>query len=223
MIEIIQRGQPAAAQSLHEMHRLRKIIFKDRMKWDVNITKDGLEIDNYDINGTIYILARNEKGQIVGCWRAMPTSGPSMIREIWPQFLDSLPMPYSDNVWEVSRFGVHSFGEKGTEFTVISSMISSLIQTALFTNITHIYTLYNKAIGRTIKQVGWVPDTVSDELPVDGVPTVIARFPMTYAALRAVQDKSGVRSLIYYDDLPPILRSRIYQDNQIQRKATVYA
>lgn len=49
MIEIIQAGQSGKTESLIEMHRVRKFIFKDRMGWDVDISDDGLEIDNYEV------------------------------------------------------------------------------------------------------------------------------------------------------------------------------
>lgn len=77
MIEIIQAGQAGKTKSLIEMHRVRKLIFKDRMGWDIDITKDGLEIDDFDLPETVYILVRDDKGRVAGVWRMLPTTSPS--------------------------------------------------------------------------------------------------------------------------------------------------
>ena len=109
MIEVIQAGQYGKTQSLVEMHRVRKLIFKDRMGWDIDITEDGLDIDNYDLPQTVYILYRDKKNRICGVWRLVPTNGPTMIRDIWPEFLNDIDLPSSPNIWETSRFGVYTY------------------------------------------------------------------------------------------------------------------
>lgn len=98
MIEIIQAGQAGKTSSLIEMHKVRKLIFKDRMGWNIDITKDGLDIDDFDLPETVYFLVRDDKDRIAGVWRMLPTTSPSMIRKIWPDFLKEFPMPIDRNV-----------------------------------------------------------------------------------------------------------------------------
>ncbi|HEX2549434.1 MAG TPA: acyl-homoserine-lactone synthase, partial [Gammaproteobacteria bacterium] len=106
MIHIVQAGQAGKTKYLIDMHRVRTKIFRDRMGWNVDINKMGLEIDEYDLPETVYILSTDKNDKVVGVWRFLPTTSPSMIRNIWPQYLKTLPIPYSVSMCETSRFGV---------------------------------------------------------------------------------------------------------------------
>src|SRR5262245_39506130 len=106
MIEIVQTGQSGKTPLLFDMHRLRKRVFKDRMDWNVSITPGGLEVDSFDLPDTVYILALSKDRRVIGSWRILPTSGPTMVGNIWPQFLKSIDMPADPNIWEASRFSV---------------------------------------------------------------------------------------------------------------------
>src|ERR1700685_3388477 len=108
MLEIAQAGQAGKTSLLFDMHRLRKRVFRDRMGWNVSVTPGGLEVDDFDLPDTVYLLALDDDGRVIGNWRLLPASGPTMIRKVWPQFLDSIEMPHSPAVWETSRFAVDS-------------------------------------------------------------------------------------------------------------------
>ena len=106
MLEIVQAGQEGKADSLLEMHYFRKRVFKDRMKWDVNITSGGLEVDDYDLPNTAYMLALDDDHSVIGAWRFLPASSANMIRNIWPQFLQTIDVPADPDIWEASRFAI---------------------------------------------------------------------------------------------------------------------
>jgi N-acyl-L-homoserine lactone synthetase len=214
MIEIIQAGQYGKTQSLIEMHRLRKIIFKDRMGWDVDISRDGLEIDDYDLPETVYFLVRDEENRVVGTWRILPTDSPSMIRNIWPQFLENFAMPKNQDVWECSRFGVHSYNQNGRDHInqvnqVTAKLIWALIKTCLLTHISHIYTLYNPQVGRSVRRIGFIPEATTQEMLVDGKSSIVGRFKMDEDALERIESATGFKGRISEDDLPPILMERL--------------
>src|ERR1700733_3904624 len=107
MLEIAQTGQSGKSSLLFDMHRLRKRVFKDRMGWDVNVSPSGIETDQFDLPESIYLLALDDERRVIGNWRLLPTSGPTMIRDVWPQFLKTISMPRDDLVWEASRFAVN--------------------------------------------------------------------------------------------------------------------
>ena len=106
MIELVQAGQAGKTTFLFDMHRLRARVFKEKMGWDVQVTPDNLEIDQFDLPDTVYLLALNKDSRVIGTWRLLPTTGPTMIRDVWPQYLDSISMPTAPDVWEVSRFAI---------------------------------------------------------------------------------------------------------------------
>jgi acyl homoserine lactone synthase len=91
------------------MFRLRCQTFRDRLGWDVKVTEDGLEIDEYDrLDRVRYIIARAPDTKIDACWRLLPTLGPNMLRDIFPQLMHGQPVPAAADTWELSRFAVAS-------------------------------------------------------------------------------------------------------------------
>jgi len=68
---------------LAQMHRLRAIVFRGRLEWDVTLTESG-EFDEYDKFDPTYILAITDDARVVGCARLLPTQGPTCWREPFP-------------------------------------------------------------------------------------------------------------------------------------------
>jgi len=211
MIEVMQTGQYGKTLSLIDSFKLRKIIFKDRMGWDLNISQDELEIDDYDLPETVYIMVRDEKDRAVGIWRLMPSSSKSMIRTIWPEFLEKFPMPINDQTWEVSRFGVHSYEPNSKDYLkniniTTKKMIAALIDICEMANIQHIYTMYYPEVGRSVAKTGFVAHEISDEYPVDGKPAIIGHFLIDETLRNDVRQKTGIKTNLTYEDLPLILK-----------------
>ena len=60
---------------LAEMHRLRYRIFKERLRWDVQVSGD-MEVDEFDACQPVYLLQRNDDDRVQGCVRLLSTTGP---------------------------------------------------------------------------------------------------------------------------------------------------
>ncbi len=89
------------------MFRLRARTFSTRLGWDVKTTEDGLEIDEFDSCPTVtYITATQPEQGVVACWRLLPTLGPNMLRDTFPELLHGQPAPAAADTWELSRFAV---------------------------------------------------------------------------------------------------------------------
>lgn len=99
--------------TLVHMFAFRHQVFHDRLGWDVT-SDHGLEYDHFDRLDPVYLLARDENARVEGCWRILPTTGPYMLRDTFPQLLGGMPAPHSLDVWELSRFAVDpGDGERG--------------------------------------------------------------------------------------------------------------
>lgn len=81
----------------------RHKIFIERLGWQLPV-QNGLERDQFDRPDTIYVVARDDHGDICGCARLLPTTHPYLLGEIFPQLMNGLPVPASLDVWELSRF-----------------------------------------------------------------------------------------------------------------------
>lgn len=219
MIEIAQAGQGGKTKLLFEMHRLRARIFRERMGWDVSINEMGMEIDQFDIQEAVYFLAVDDEQNVIGSWRLLPSIGPTMIGEIWPEFMDTLPMPQNPHIWEASRFGVFSTKEQTRESLkqvgkATGELFCALTEACILCGIHEVYTLYDARIERLIKRLNCHPENISEPIPIDGIPCRIGRFITNHEMLLRIRNATGIsQTLILPENLPPIL-SNMHSLNQ---------
>jgi N-acyl-L-homoserine lactone synthetase len=213
MLEIVQAGQAGKTKHLFDMHRLRKRIFKDRMGWDVTITEGGLEVDQFDLPETVYLLALDDAGHVIGSWRLLPTDGPTMIRDVWPQFLTSVPMPRTIHAWETSRFGIDvpdSDSKEGLAkiSRTTQELVCGLLELCLLCGITEIVTMYDLRITRLLKRVSFLPYMTSQRLPVSDIIAEVGLFKIDEAHLSRVRHAIGIEeSTVTPGMLPPFLKA----------------
>lgn len=103
-VEPAARG--ANAELLHQYFRLRKSVFCDELNW-VKANDDGTETDALDGHYNVYILNSDDAtGAVNGGVRLMPTTGPTLLHEVWPDMLPDRDDFRSPNIWEATRFCV---------------------------------------------------------------------------------------------------------------------
>lgn len=104
------------SKELWQMYQLRAKVFKDRMGWEVSILS-GMEIDGYDALDPYYMVIREPGNAVRGCWRLLPTVGPYMLKDTFPELLHGHPVPEGEKIWELSRFAIETDGQKSFGFT----------------------------------------------------------------------------------------------------------
>lgn len=225
MIEVIQVGQAGKTKLLFSMHRLRKKVFQDRMKWSVHVTKNGLEIDQFDISDAVYLLAVDHEERVRGSWRLLPSTGPTMIRDIWSQSLSSNPMPSRNDVWEASRFSVDTEGsvnEGGLNSVgqVTGELFLGLTELCLANNIKHIFTLYDARIARLLKRLDCSPSVISQKFKIDSHDSQTGRFDITIDMLRKIQNATGIHHSILSEFNFPLILKNYPQDKMTHQEQT---
>ena len=93
------------SKTLNKMYCFRHKVFYERLGWDVG-NENGMERDYFDELDPIYMLARNYHNEIEACWRLLPTTGPYMLKDTFPQLLCGDEAPHDPVIWELSRFAV---------------------------------------------------------------------------------------------------------------------
>src|SRR5260370_24439877 len=118
MIRVIDgRFRHRYASEIDAMHRIRKKVFFDRMKWDVSDI-NRWEIDGYDALCPVYLVCVNQDNKVVGGLRLLPTTGFTMINDTFSFLLPDSDRIESPLIWESSRFSVDheadvAIGRKG--------------------------------------------------------------------------------------------------------------
>ena len=90
-----------------KMFRDRATVFKDRMGWDVNVTSEGFEMDQYDIPGlTQYLIFHDDKGNHLASTRVTPVKEACMAIAAFDGLcsLDMITEP--ESCMEITRFCV---------------------------------------------------------------------------------------------------------------------
>lgn len=113
-LKIVEPGQRwQFSRAMMEMHHHRKQIFVDRMGWDLPNRGSWLEVDEFDNDDAVYIMAVSEDGSgHLGSVRLLPTTAPHMLSTL---FADLCPggAPAGEKVWEISRLVATPDGADG--------------------------------------------------------------------------------------------------------------
>jgi acyl homoserine lactone synthase len=185
LIQIAPRGE-FSSKELWGMYKLRAKVFKERMGWDVAILS-GMEIDGYDAIDPYYMMIRDADNSIRGCWRLLPTEGPYMLKDTFPELLHGHPVPQSANVWELSRFAIEADGPQGFGFAGL--VLEAMRELAIFGDrmgIDYFVTVTTPAIERLMKRAGIVINRFGPSIRI-GVENAVAlnieNGKQTHAAL----------------------------------------
>lgn len=108
------RLETLPAQLLEASARYRHSVFVRALGWDL-ASRDGQEQDQFDGPDAVYGIALDERGDVNGYARLLPTTRPYLLADVFPQLLDDAAPPRSETIWEVSRFAsVDASGEDGS-------------------------------------------------------------------------------------------------------------
>lgn len=121
---------------LESMHRLRHEVFYEKLGWQVR-SVNGLEIDHYDDLDPTYMLSAASDGHVEGTWRLLPTQGPYMLKDIFPQLLRGEKAPESEKIWEISRFAVSSRTDHSRKQANLNTISLEMMRAAYLFAIEH--------------------------------------------------------------------------------------
>lgn len=163
------------SKALWEMHKLRAKVFKGRMGWEVPIMS-GMEIDGYDAIEPYYMLMRDADGLLRGCWRLLPTQGPYMLKDSFPQLLHGMVAPEHPKIWELSRFAIETEGCGSFGFSQLTlEAIRDVISFGHRTSLEQYVTVTTTAIERLLHRTGVVVERVGQPLRI-GVENAVALY-----------------------------------------------
>lgn len=205
MIEVVT---PDAAfryrDKIQAMHGLRHRVFKERLHWDV-CSRDGFERDVFDLFHPIYLLASDDRGRVAGTWRLLPTTGPYMLRDVFPALLDNQPPPNDPAIWETSRFAIEATPDSaeglGAVSRITSELFCGLIEFCLLFGIREIITVYDVRVARLLPRIGCRPTWQSTRHRIGETLTMAGRFDINHEVLLAVQAAAGITHSVVHADI----------------------
>lgn len=174
LIDIAARRE-FKSKDLWEMHTLRAKVFRGRLGWEVPVLS-GMEIDGYDALEPRYMLMREAGGMLRGCWRLLPTEGPYMLKDSFPQLLEGRDPPSDPLVWELSRFALETDGAGSYGFSEMTmESIEAIIRHGYENGLARYVTVTTTAIERLLRRAGVVTSRLGAP-QVIGVETAVALY-----------------------------------------------
>lgn len=85
--------------------RIRHDVFAKERGWKAVERADERDIDAYDRDDTIYLIAI-DNDRVVGGQRLVPTTSPHMLNEIFQDLAAVKGIPIGPSIWEASRYFV---------------------------------------------------------------------------------------------------------------------
>ena len=186
IVKIVSRqDKTLTAEIERQIYQLRYATFAQRLGWQVE-TCGALEFDDFDALDGRYVVAL-ENGAVIGCWRMLPTVGPNMLRDVFPQLLAGAMAPCGPDVWELSRFAV--VGQQGGSFGFSSVPVKMMYEAVRYANlhgVGHFVTVTTLAIERLLKQLGLQPLRLGPPLVIGTARTVALRIEIGFATQSAL-------------------------------------
>lgn len=205
-IQIHEPMSPLAPRLLREMFELRHRVFKERMGWDVGFLND-MERDCYDLMSPVYAVAEDSSGPVDGCWRLMPTTGPYLLKDVFPSLLYDHTAPASPRVWEASRFAVdttrgHTRPGAVKETTAI--LMAALLEFGLSFGIEKIIAVSDLRFERVLQRGGLRTHRFGQPQVVGNTRAVAGWFDVTRENLERVRTTNAIARLALWRNLDQI-------------------
>lgn len=178
------------AHDLSQIHRLRYRVFKQRLNWDVHVSED-MEIDEFDALRPVHLLYRSPDGRIEGCVRLLPSTGPTMLRDIFPMLLAGQPAPSSKDVWESSRFALDVLPDApkadGGLAAATYELFAGMIEFGLSIRLTEIVTVTDIRMERILRRAGWPLRLLGKPRPLGNIMGVAGYLEVSTDALERIR------------------------------------
>jgi len=157
MIYVIDRRNRAAFQpQIEQMFRLRHDIYVGRRGWKALERADGRDIDQFDTDATVYLLSIDDAGTVTGGLRLNPTTGPHLIRDVFPQTVAGEEIPVGEHIYEFTRWFVVKERVSAEENRrVAGELLVAMLEYGKHIGLTHISLCCDSFFWKTMQETRW--------------------------------------------------------------------
>lgn len=185
-----------APQLLDEMHKLRAKVFKDRLDWEVTV-RNGRERDYFDDLNPVYLLHVDSESRVLATLRLLPTTGPHMLSDTFPQLMDDGEPIRSANIWESSRFCVDTNllvsgdGPRGIG-RITGELLCGAYMFGMQVGLTHFTSAFDVIMHRVLRRAGAKPDLVGEKKMVGKVYALAGLFDISPETIDDIRERCAV-------------------------------
>ncbi len=188
-------------KEMDAMFRNRAETFSRRLGWDV-VVKNGYERDRFDDLNPLYLVSVDPVTEKYwGSLRLLPTTGPNMLRDVFPQLLEEGEIVESATIWECSRIcviaaeGQPERNTNGVNY-VLSELVTGIAEVALLAGLTQIVSVFDARIYRILRAAGCELEIIGRPQRIGSVMSFAGLFRTGPDRLRAHRDALGVEGSV---------------------------
>jgi len=202
---IAPRHYAEFSSAIAEMHRLRFRIFKERLGWEVHV-ENSMEHDRFDALEPVYLLYRSNDDRIQGCVRLLPSTGPTMLRDVFPQLLDGNSCPADPRIWESSRFALEPSpalprSESGLA-NATCELFAGMIEFGLSRSLAGIMTVTDVRMERILRRANWPLERLGNTRMIGTTETVAGILNVSLDTLARVKMACGIEGRVLWAPIP---------------------
>jgi acyl-homoserine lactone synthase len=193
MIHVISAANRYLYEDVLEKHfRIRHDIFVDERGWEALRKPDKREIDSYDNQDTIYLLAL-EGRRVVGGHRLYPTTKPAILSEIFPHLADVRGVPSDSLIWEWSRYFIVRDRREGD---LNLQLMAAVQEFCLAEGITQLSAIMETWWLPRFQEAGFVVAPLGLPALVENAWTMAALIDVSGDTLRTISERTGLPSVL---------------------------
>jgi N-acyl-L-homoserine lactone synthetase len=184
-------------REMDAMFRNRAQIFSERLGWDVTV-KDGYERDMFDDASPVYLISVDPRtNEYWGSLRLLPTTGPNMLRDVFPFLLAEGEYIESGTIWESSRIccvateGQPERSKSGVNLA-LGELLAGIGEVAIIAGLTQVVSVLDARIYRVLRAAGCDPQIIGRPRRIGGTMSYAGLFDVGEGPLQSVRKALGI-------------------------------
>ncbi len=183
MIHIIDASNRRLyAGQIEEHFRIRHRIYVEERRWMELERPDGREVDQFDTDDAVYLLALKE-GKVIGGSRLVPTLCPHLMSEVFPYLANIRGLQRGPDIVEWTRIFVVP-EHRGRESTVLHTVLAGMLEYCLEQNFSAITVVMETWWMPRFLELGWEVKPLGLPTMIDGMSCVGTMISVTEEAWR---------------------------------------
>lgn len=179
MIHVIENISGSAHEALlQSMFADRKRLFVDFLGWDVPVIDKVYEIDEFDTDSAVYLVATDAEGQHEASLRLLPSTKPHVLGTLFAH-LCPFGVPEGERTWESTRLCLPRRLGAARRREHRNALFSAMAEFALSRGIEHITGVIPERFRRDVLAMGWRAEPLGPAERIAGGPIGAFRIEVT--------------------------------------------
>jgi acyl homoserine lactone synthase len=185
-------------KEMDAMFRSRAETFHERLGWEVEV-KNGYERDRFDDLNPLYLVSVDPDTEAYqGSVRLLPTSGPNMLRDVFPQLMGGEVIE-SATIWEASRIcAAKTDGDAAkVPHATFVELIVGMAEVAVIAGLTQVVTVVDARILRLLRALNCPHEVIGVPQRIGGIMCYAILFDAGEDMLATLRTSLGIDGSVF--------------------------